>query len=157
MTANALNQKSLAAGHKRSSYSPCRFGAVWWKYYQNSWSGWKSLGGQLASGTGPAASVWRANDAPAPVGREDVFIEGTDHALYQKTWTAASGWGNWVNLGGYLTASPTAAWPTTHITFSIEVYVRNADGNVCQKEYYSGVWHVWQCGMAGPPCKDNCY
>lgn len=132
-------------------------GAVWWKYYQNGWSGWKSLGGQIAPGTGPAASVWRTNDAPAPVGREDVFVDGTNGALYQKTWTATSGWGNWANLGGKLTASPTAAWPMTHITFSIEVYVRNAAGNVCQKEYYSGVWYDWQCGMAGPPCQNNCW
>jgi len=120
--------------------------ADWYRTYSNgAWSTWATLGGVLAPGTGPALSIWPSLS---------VFVTGTNGALSQKTRTGASGWTNWVNLGGSLTASPTAA--TSNAYFAIEVYVRWSNGNVCQKEYYSGTWHNWQCGMEGPPCQDNC-
>ena len=71
-------------------------GALWERTTTNgggSWCTWTSLGGQIASGTGPAASSSGA-------GRLDVFVEGTNGALYQKTWTGS--WSGWQSLGGSL-------------------------------------------------------
>ena len=113
-------------------------GALYWKYYQSGWSGWHNLGGQLASGTGPAACSWNA-------GRLDVFVEGTNGALWHK-WTTNSGatWSGWESLGGKLTASPAATWwvggPTNH---SIQVFVRGSDGAVWQKYWNGSVWSSW--------------
>ncbi|MDD7942985.1 hypothetical protein PHK61_31740, partial [Actinomycetospora lutea] len=45
--------------------------------YQNGWSGWESLGGVLTSE--PAAVSWRSD-------RIDVFVRGTDNALWHKWW-----------------------------------------------------------------------
>ena len=112
-------------------------GAVWQKTYNNSiWSPWHSLGGQLASGTGPAVALWSA-------GRLDVFAEGTNGALYHK-WYANGAWSAWESLGGKLTASPAATSPLTeppggHV---INVYVRGSDGAVWQKSYKNG-WSSW--------------
>lgn len=41
------------------------------------WSGWESLGGTLTSA--PAAVSWGPN-------RIDVFVKGTDNALWHKWW-----------------------------------------------------------------------
>jgi hypothetical protein len=105
--------------------------AVWWKSYNNNWSSWTSLGGQVAAGTGPAVS------SPA-AGRLDVFVEGTDGALYHKSYTVGA-WSGWENLGGKLTASP-AAVAGSHI---MDVFVRGSDGAVWYKYYTTG-WSGWQ-------------
>jgi len=81
----------------------------------SSWSGWASLGGQIASGTGPAAA--------ASGSRLGVFVEGTNGALYQKTWTGS--WSNWASLGGHLTSSPAATSPSSGV---FDVFVRGTDG-----------------------------
>ena len=52
-------------------------GAPLHDYYQNGWSGWTSLDGQLAPGTGPAVSSWAA-------GRLDLFVAGTDNQLWHR-------------------------------------------------------------------------
>jgi hypothetical protein len=95
-------------------------GAIWQKTTTNggsSWSNWASLGGQIASGTGPAACSWGS--------RLGLFVEGTNGALYQKTWTGS--WSNWMSLGGSLTSSPAAASPTSGV---FDVFVRGTDGAV---------------------------
>jgi hypothetical protein len=117
-------------------------GAIWYKTTANNngtaWSGWMSLGGQIASGTGPAACSWSA-------GRLDVFVEGTNGALWHK-WTTNSGatWSGWESLGGKLTASPAATWwvggPTNH---SIQVFARGSDGAVWQKYWNGSAWSSW--------------
>ena len=107
-------------------------GALYWKTYNNSaWSPWTSLGGQIASGTGPAVS------SPA-AGRLDLFVVGTDGALWHRTYAGQS-WTAWENLGGKVTASPAAVagWHTA------DVFVRGTDGAVWYK-YYSNGWSAWQ-------------
>jgi hypothetical protein len=134
-------------------------GHTWHQWWANGWGKWEDIGGQLLPGTGPAVSAWPANlDYYTIINRLDVFVVGNgERAMWQKTWTP-SGWSSWANLGGQLTATPTAA---AH-PFSIEVYARWSNGNVCQKEYYADTpyayqWHDWQCGMEGPPCQTDCY
>jgi hypothetical protein len=93
-------------------------GAIWQKTTANngtSWSNWYKIGGQLASGTGPAACSWGS--------RLGLFVEGTNGALYQKTWTGS--WSNWASLGGVLTSSPAATSPTSGV---FDVFVRGTDG-----------------------------
>jgi|SRR5450759_765905 len=112
-------------------------GALWHKDYQNGWSTWESLGGQLASGTGPAVCSWNA-------GRLDVFVEGTDGALWHKAWTGTA-WSGWQSLGEKLTASPGAVAPYTSPAFgsAIDVVVRGTDGAVWYKHWGGTAWSTW--------------
>ena len=74
------------------------------------WSGWESLGGVLTSA--PAASSWAAN-------RLDVFVRGTDNALWHKWWQNA--WSGWESLGGVLLSAPGAvSWGTDRIDTFVE-------------------------------------
>ena len=66
-------------------------GGLWQTEYNNGWSGWTSLGGGIAPGTGPAACSWGA-------GRVDVFVEGMSGALYHQSYAGA--WSGWESLGG---------------------------------------------------------
>ena len=106
------------------------------------------LGGLVASGTGPAAGAWDVNSfAPHPPG-EGVFVAGTDGAMYEKTWSAASGWSGWQYLGGQLKSSPAVAM-NSH---AIEILVRWSNDYIYLKEYWSLAWHDWmQTAFQGPP------
>jgi hypothetical protein len=97
----------------------------------SSWSNWASLGGQIASGTGPAAS--------SSGSRLDVFVQGTNGAMYQKTWNGTS-WSNWISLGGSLTSSPAATSPTSG---AIDVFVRGGDNGLWENSYNNGSWSGW--------------
>jgi hypothetical protein len=112
-------------------------GALWLKHTTNSgssWSNWYSLGGQLASGTGPAVASWSQ-------GRLDVFVDGTDGALWHKWSTNGGGtWSSWESLGGSLASGPAAVSPFT--VGVIDVFVRGTDGAVWQKSYDNG-WSSW--------------
>ncbi len=104
------------------------------------------LGGQISAGTGPALSAWQYYQGSNFVNREDIFVKGTDGAMYQKTWTAASEWTTtWANLGGTLASSPTAAT----MQYSVEIYVRGTDGSSTSTNIIAGR------GTVGPaaPCK----
>jgi hypothetical protein len=79
--------------------------------------------------------------------RLDVWVTGTNGALWQKTWTAGSGWTNWVSLGGQLSSSPTVAMQK----YCIEVWARFTNGYIYLNEY-CGSWSGWTGGtMQGPP------
>jgi hypothetical protein len=104
-----------------------------------SWGAWSNLGGQLASGTGPAVASWSQ-------GRLDVFVEGTNGALYHK-WSTNSGatWSGWQNLGGKLTASPAAsAGGSPTAPNQICVFVRGTDGACWYKEWTGTAWSSWK-------------
>lgn len=92
------------------------------------WGPWKSLGGQLLPGTGPAASNWGSS-------RTDWFVIGNNHALYH-SWTGHSGW---ENLGGYLTSSPAATSTGTGV---IDIYARGNNGALWTR-HYDGSWGPW--------------
>lgn len=112
----------------------------------------------LADGTGPAVTAWQYNAwGSQPADREDVFVKGTDGAIYSRTWWTPNGWSpSWVNQGGQPTSSPTAAMEG----YSIEVWARFTSGFLMLKEYYDGVWvhpgtannNGWMGGnIQGPP------
>jgi hypothetical protein len=93
---------------------------------------WSKIGGQLASGTGPAVSSWSA-------GRLDVFVEGTDGALWHKWWTGTS-WSGWESLGGKLTSSPAA---TSQGSGLIDVFARGTGGALWYKDWNGAAWSSW--------------
>jgi hypothetical protein len=75
------------------------------------------VGGQLASGTSPAACAQNANSL-------DVFVQGTDNGLWYKS-LQGSTWSAWGSLGGNATSSPAATSPANGV---IHVFARGTDG-----------------------------
>ena len=93
------------------------------------WLGWESLGGVLTSG--PGASSWSS-------GRLDVFVRGTDSALWHKWFQ--NGWSGWEKLGGVLTSGPGAvSWGSGRI----DVFVVGTDSALWHK-WYQGGWSGWE-------------
>jgi hypothetical protein len=93
------------------------------------WLGWESLGGVLTSG--PGASSWSPN-------RLDVFVRGTDCALWHKWWD--NGWSGWESLGGVLTSPPGAvSWGPNRV----DVFVRGTDCALWHKWWDNG-WSGWE-------------
>ncbi len=151
------NRGGVLTSSPAAAYRPTGFievyvrgtnGAVYgWEYYiPSNIAGWYLIGGQVAPGTGPGTSVYGLSSTS----RSDVFAQGTNGALYQKTWNATIGWSGWTNLGGTLTASPTAATFTYSGSIDIEVFVRGTTGLIYQKEFRNGGWHGWLPGVQGP-------
>jgi hypothetical protein len=97
-------------------------------------SPWVSLGGQLATNTGPSVCSWG-------VGRLDVFVQGTDGTMYQKVWNGAS-WSNWISLGGKLTSAPgaTAVGPSPN---QIAVFAAGTNGIIWYKHWDGASWSGW--------------
>jgi N-acetylmuramoyl-L-alanine amidase/Repeat of unknown function (DUF346) len=82
-------------------------------------------------------------------GRLDIFIRGTDNALWHKWYD--NGWYNWENLGGVLTSDPSAvSWGQGRI----DVFARGTAGDL-QHKWYSGTsWSAWESlggGVVGAP------
>ncbi len=101
---------------------------------QGGWAGWSTIGGQLASGTGPAVCAPDANSL-------DVFVRGTDNALYY-THYSGSGWSSWTSLGGVLTSSPAAV---SRPNGKIDVFVRATDNALWTRATTNGgtSWSGW--------------
>ena len=97
----------------------------WWER----WSGWESLGGVLTSD--PAAVSWGD-------GRIDVFVRGTDNALWHKWFN--DGWSNWESLGGVLSSGPAvSSWASGRL----DVFVRGTD-NALWHKWFNGGWSNWE-------------
>ena len=91
-----------------------------------SWGGWESLGGILESP--PQAVAWGPN-------RLDVFVVGTDSAMWHRWWDGAA-WGGWESLGGILESPPQAvAWGPNRL----DVFAVGTD---------LAMWHRWWDGAA---------
>jgi outer membrane protein assembly factor BamB len=99
------------------------------------------LGGVLTSG--PDAASWSAN-------RLDVFVRGTDNALYHRGWPGTT-WGGWESLGGVLTSAPGAvSWGPNRI----DVFVRGTDNQLYQRAWSGSAWGSWAAlggGLIGGP------
>lgn len=98
------------------------------------WSNWRTMGGALNHGV--AVSSWGRD-------RLDVFVVGTDRALYHKWWDGTR-WSDWEDLGGQLNATPAAvSWGPRRI----DVFGRGID-NALYHKWFDGRWHDWQ-GLGG--------
>jgi len=62
--------------------------ALWHKWWDgSSWGGWESLGGILESPLNGSRLTYGALDAAAwAANRLDIFVAGTDSALWHKWW-----------------------------------------------------------------------
>ncbi len=106
------------------------------KWYNNGWSGWEGMGGQLAGG--PAATSWGS-------GRIDVFVRGTDNKLYTKYWN-----GSWqpsingfvkLDYGGIITSAPAAeSWGPNRI----DVFARGGDNALYHLWWDGARWNGWE-------------
>jgi hypothetical protein len=100
------------------------------------WStNWGNIGGQALDGTGPAASRW-GSDGYA------IFVTGTNHQVYLKSWTSTGGWVDWRSIGGYVTSSPGAARGDA---LHVEVLARGSNGNCYLTSTGNGgtTWTGW--------------
>jgi spore germination protein YaaH len=92
---------------------------------------WSSLGGVITAG--PDASSWGAD-------RKDVFVRGTDNALWHR-WRDTAGWHGWERLGGVLASGPSAvSWGPNRL----DVFVRGTDNALWHKWYDTAGWHDWE-------------
>jgi len=114
---------------------------------------WSKIGGQLLAGTGPAA--WGGWSTAGYGYSVDVFVTGTNHALYHKAYVPgpdpSKSWSAWENLGGYLTSSPAATFRYASNPPQGDVFVRGGNGALWQKTWtYSSGWTGWTGPISGP-------
>ena len=95
-----------------------------------SWSGWEDLGGVLTSG--PAAASW-AED------RLDVFVKGTDNAVWHLWWDGA--WNGWESLGGTIDDSPAAV---SRGDGRVDVFGRGTDNHLWHLCFDGSGWSGWE-------------
>jgi hypothetical protein len=116
-------------------------GALWQReYMNNAWSNWASLGGKISPGTGPAACYWGQ-------GTLDVFVQGTNGALWYKFREPTISWSSWISLGGILTSSPAVVGTAS----GARVYVRGGDNNLWSIAYEPGSgWKPFHAGASTP-------
>lgn len=93
-------------------------------------TGWQSLGGQLTSS--PDASSSGATTT-------DVFVRGTDNALWHRSWNGAS-WGAWQSLGGTLITDPSAVSQGAN---SVDVFVIGTDHAIWHRAWSGTQWSAW--------------
>ncbi|WML35964.1 hypothetical protein [Clostridium sp. OS1-26] len=94
---------------------------------EKGWSKWEDLGGSLTSA--PSASSWGAN-------RLDVFVKGTDNAMYNKWWDG-SRWSDWEDLGGNIASEPAASSARPN---HIDVFARGRNGELLYKSWNGNRW-----------------
>jgi hypothetical protein len=96
-----------------------------------SWT-WEQLEANPIDGA-PAAVSWGPD-------RIDVFVRGTDGALYQKFWNGTA-WSGYVPLGGVLNASPAAcSWAPGRL----DVFGRGTDNALHQQTWTGSQWTGWR-------------
>lgn len=98
---------------------------------EKGWSKWEDLGGILTSG--PGSSSWGPN-------RLDVFVKGSDNAMYHKWWNG-SRWSDFENLGGVLTSAPASvSWGPNRI----DTFVRGTDNAMYHKWWNGSRWSDYE-------------
>lgn len=108
-------------------------GALWHNAWRGAWSGWSSLGGELASD--PGAVSWDST-------RTDVFVRGTDGQLWQIAWDGTS-WSQWYAHGG--TFAPDSGPDASSLGPNrLEVYGRGTDNALVRKTWNGSRWSDWE-------------
>jgi hypothetical protein len=95
---------------------------------------WDSLGGVCTAS--PAAVSWSSSSF-----RQDVFVRGTDGALWHKYYQ--NGWSGWQSLGGQL-ASGTGPAVSSWSAGRLDVFVQGTDGALWHKAWTGTSWSSWQ-------------
>lgn len=102
-----------------------------WMTNPDSGEGYRSLGGSIMFG--PAATSWAGS-------RLDVFVVGTDQALYHAAGTDGGAWSGWEGLGGRLTAQPAVI---SLAPGTLDVFGRGTDGQVWTIGWTGARWTSW--------------
>jgi C1A family cysteine protease len=110
--------------------------ALWWKHWDGTtWSTSTSLGGILTSD--PAA-------ASPGNSLTDVFVRGTDGAIWEKTTTnGGASWSGWNSLGGQIpagTGPAVCSWGSGRL----DLFVQGTDGALWRQWYTGTSWSGWQ-------------
>jgi hypothetical protein len=104
--------------------------------------GWVTRGGLATSG--PGASATRGH-APPPPGNEesyvDVFVRGTDGAVWHLRRTPTGVWSTWQPIGGQITSDPDSAANATDT--GVDVVARGVDGAVWMRHADDSAWGPW--------------
>ena len=96
-----------------------------------SWGGWESLGGVLESP--PRVVAWAAD-------RLDIFVVGTDSALWHRWWDG-SNWGGWESLGGILVSPPeVVSWGANRL----DVFALGTDHALWHRWWDGSSWGGWE-------------
>jgi hypothetical protein len=91
----------------------------------------ESIGGGATAS--PAVASWGAN-------RLDLFVKGTDNALWHRFWDGNS-WSGWENLGGALVGGPAAvSWGPNRL----DVFVRGTDNAMYHRFWTGSAWSGWE-------------
>jgi len=96
------------------------------------WLGFVNLGGACFSS--PSAVAWNGS-------REDIFVRGSDNALWHLYWNWNTSWSKWESLGGIITSPP--------LTVSAEegwldIFVLGMGNSFCWRGFRQ-VWMSWDC------------
>jgi subtilisin len=120
-------------------------GALWqksWSDEAGKWSEWTSLGGELASGTGPAAVSREAN-------KIDVFARAAaDKSVIRRSWSSGSGWGAWETVSG---TTGTTGLGALGGSGGIDLYMRDSSGDVVQRWWTASTGWSEQGWHGSPP------
>jgi C1A family cysteine protease len=90
--------------------------------------------GPITVASSPAVTAQNANSL-------DLFVNGSDGALYHKYWTGTA-WTASTSLGGIITSSPAA---TSRSSGTIDVFARGSDGVLWSRTTTDGgaTWNAW--------------
>jgi hypothetical protein len=118
---------------------------LWQLFYVKGigWQGWLPVGGTLTGA--PAAACWTRTGERAGEQRVDVFVPGTDQALWHRFYTAQRGWSGWETLGGVL-AKGTSPSVSSLRAGSLDIFVVGTDNALYHKWYNetAGGWSGWE-------------
>jgi hypothetical protein len=122
---------------------------------------WTSLGGLATSGPGVAHTSGTPGDSSPPIGRIDLFVRGSDGALWHRTMYGSGPsnlWTRWASLGGIITSDPAAVSTGNphNDTFELTVAARGTDGALWTRHVTGtqewGPWTVtWSAVPMTPP------
>ena len=118
-------------------------GAVWDTHVSPGPGGlrwWGTLGGLATSG--PGASATRGHALPLnPESYVDVFVRGTDGAVWHLRRTPTGVWSTWQPIGGQITSDPDSAANATDT--GVDVVARGVDGAVWMRHADDTAWGPW--------------
>lgn len=101
-----------------------------------------SANAQSALVGAPAGIVGSPASCSQGTNTYDLFIRGTDNALWWRHWTSTTGWSAWQSLGGIITSSPGAA---SSGSGRLTVAARGTDGALWRRFTTDGgtIWAPW--------------
>ena len=84
-------------------------------------------------GSGPTVASWSES-------RLDVFVRGTDNALWSQFWDG-NNWSGWISLGGTITSTPAVcSWKL----YRLDVLVKGYDNKLWHRAHdLENGWYGW--------------